>query len=366
MLRMLVSAVIASTFAAAAVAQAPDTTLRREQLGEGIYLFRASSDLDLWTASNTLVIVNDDDVTVFDTATRPATNQRIIGEIRRLTNKPVRTLINSHWHMDHWSGNDEYARAFPGLRIISTTQQRDYMSRMTAAYFGQMAGGGIAQAQAALDSAIRTGRQSDGTPLTPEIRQRRQRELDDNRAFGAEIGAIPRVLPNVAFTDTMVFWSGRREFRLYRATGDATGEAVMYLPAERILATGDVLVSPEDGQGPPPWTTNSNSITPWLVSLRGLQTLNASIVVPGQGPAMRDASYLATTADLFASLIDQVHVALERGAINLAMVQAAVNVDAIVRRYPGGDPSAQSFRGWQNRLVRRIFQESLDGAGREN
>ena len=51
-------------------------------------------------------------------------------------------------------------------------------------------------------------------------------------------------------------------------TGDATGSAVLYLPADKILVTGDVLVSPPDGEGPPPWTTNSYAIAPWLASLR--------------------------------------------------------------------------------------------------
>ena len=44
----------------------------------------------------------------------------VIAEIRKLTDKPVRTLINSHWHMDHWSGNDEYAEGIPGLRSSAT------------------------------------------------------------------------------------------------------------------------------------------------------------------------------------------------------------------------------------------------------
>ena len=81
------------------------------------------------------MIVNDEDVTVFDSNTRPVTARMVIAEIRRITPKPVRTLVNSHWHMDHWSGNDEYVKAFPGLRIIASTETRDYMRRFTSRYF---------------------------------------------------------------------------------------------------------------------------------------------------------------------------------------------------------------------------------------
>ena len=51
----------------------PDTSLTKEQLGDGVYLFRAPSALDRWTATNVVVIVNDQDVTVFDSNTRPRT-----------------------------------------------------------------------------------------------------------------------------------------------------------------------------------------------------------------------------------------------------------------------------------------------------
>src|SRR5688572_30685210 len=78
--------------------------LSKEVLAEGVVLFRAPSTLDIWAGTNVVVIVGDQDVTVFDTNTRPATARRVLAEIRKMTDKPVRTLINSHWHMDHWSG----------------------------------------------------------------------------------------------------------------------------------------------------------------------------------------------------------------------------------------------------------------------
>src|SRR5215208_7212937 len=106
----------------------PDTSLAKEVLADGVYLFRAPSTLDLWTATNVVVIVNDQDVTVFDSNTRPRTARMVIAEIRKITPKPVRTLINSHWHQDHWSGNDEYVKAYPGLQIIATTETRDFMT----------------------------------------------------------------------------------------------------------------------------------------------------------------------------------------------------------------------------------------------
>ena len=343
----------------------PDTSLTKEILGDGIYLFRAPSTLDLWTATNVVVIVNDQDVTVFDSNTRPRTARMLIAEIRKITPKPVRTLINSHWHQDHWSGNDEYVKAFPGLQIIATTETRDYMKRMGSKFFADGLNASVARSRAALDTAIRTGKQRDGSPLTADARRASEKDIAETAAFAAEVAAIPRVLPTIAYNDSLVLWSGRREFRLISVTGDATGSTVLYLPGEKILVMGDALVTQEEGNGPPPWTTNSYAITPWLNSLRGLERLDANIVVPGQGPVFRDKVYLKLTGDLFESIIAQVHAALERGLVPLSEVQAVVNVDAIGRQYsPGLTEPDPRFRALVSALVRKVHQESLDGVSR--
>jgi len=343
----------------------PDTTLIREVLGEGIYLFRAPSALDRWTATNVVVIVNDQDVTVFDSNTRPRTARMVIAEIRKITPKPVRTLINSHWHQDHWSGNDEYAKAFPGLQVIATTETRGYMSRMGSRFFADGLNASVTRQRAALDSMVMSGKQRDGSPLTADARRRMETDIAETAAFAAEVAAIPRVLPTIAYRDTLVLWSGRREFRLISVTGDATGSTVLYLPAEKILVMGDALATQEEGNGPPPWTTNSYAITPWLNSLRGLEQLDAGIVVPGQGPAFRDKAYLKLTGELFASIISQVHAALQRGVVPLAEVQAVVNVDSIGRLYtPNATEPDPRFRALVSALVRKVHQEALDGVSR--
>jgi cyclase len=357
----LAAAVLAPIRATSAAAP-PDTTLIKEVLADGIYLFRAPSTLDLWTATNVVVIVNDQDVTVFDSNTRPGTARMVIAEIRKITPKPVRTLINSHWHQDHWSGNDEYAKAFPGLQIIATTETRGYMKRMGSKFFADGLNAQVVRARATLDTAVRTGKQRDGSPLTAEARRTQEKDIAETAAFAAEVAAIPRVFPTIAYSDSLNLWSGRREFRLISVTGDASGSTVVYLPAEKILVMGDALVTQEEGNGPPPWTTNSYAISAWRNSLRGLESLDANVVVPGQGPAFRDKTYLKLTGDLFSSIISQVHAALERGLVTLSEVQAVVNVDSIGRQFtPGSATVHPRFQPLVTALVRKVHQEAFDG-----
>lgn len=314
--------------------------LTRDTLKDGIYLYRTTADQDYWTATNVVVIVNDEDVTVFDTFTRPSTTRLLIQEIRALTNKPVRTLINSHWHMDHWSGNDEFVKAFPGIQIIATAETRQYMAGMTNAF---------------LIDPVRTALARATDPA----------DIQEKRQFIEEMSNVPRVLPTLVFADELTFWRGRREFRVMRMMGDATGSAVLYLPQEGIVVTGDVLVAPGDGNGPPSWTTNSYAITPWLASLKRIEALNPRTIVPGQGPAFRDQSYLKLTIELFSAIIDQVHASLRRGVFRSDDLAAAVNVDAIGRRYPSGRVGPDSpFGRLVTPLIRKAAQEALDGVVR--
>ena len=366
MLRMIVIGFLLSASAlgatAAAAAQRAPSPLIKEKLAEGVYLFRAPESLDRWTATNVVVVINDADVTVFDSNTRPSTTRLVIAEIRALTNKPVRTLINSHWHMDHWSGNDEFVKAFPGIQIIATARTRDYMKRMGSGFLIESSRQRLARTRAALEEAKKAGKLSDGAPFTAEARRAMEEDIEQTARFVDEMAPLPRVLPDLAFKDSLTFWRGTREFGLVSATGDATASTVLYLPAEKIVVTGDVLVSPPNGSGPPPWTTNSFSISPWVASLREIEALDVALIVPGQGPAMRDKTYLSRTIRLFSSIIAQVHATLERGVFRPDEVIATINVDAIGLEYtPGERQVSEAFKRWVASITRKVIQESLDG-----
>jgi glyoxylase-like metal-dependent hydrolase (beta-lactamase superfamily II) len=336
-------------------ASAAGLQLKKETLADGVYLFRAPSDLDMWTATNVVAVVNDQDVTVFDTCTRPVTALMVIAEIRKITDKPVRTVINSHWHMDHWTGNNEFATAYPGLQIIATEETRDYMKRMGNPFFAGSLDRTLTRMRGALDDATLTG----------DARKQKEQEIADTAGFQKEIAEVPHVLPNLVYRESLTFWRGSREFRLMSVVGDATASTAMYLPAEKVLVTGDALVRPEEGDGPPPWTTNSYAITPWLATLRKFQALDTRVIVPGQGTALHDRAFLNLTADLFASILDQVHAAMERGLHKLTDVQAAVNVDAIGVRYtPGASTPGEPFKRLVATLTKKAAQEAFDGVER--
>ena len=354
--------VILSAVAAASLHAQPPAldTLTRQTLAEGIYLFRAPSSLDVWTSSNAVVIVNERDVTVFDNSARATTSRLLIAEIGKITRLPVRTMINSHWHMDHWMGNDAFARAYPGLQIIATTETRDFMLAKPLQYFRNSAG--VARQRARLDSVIASGKLSDGTPLTAERRRQMETDLASSTLLDNDIAGSRAVLPNHVFSDSLVIWNGDREYRLLSMTGDATGSAVLYLPKEKMLITGDVLVRAEDGRGAQPWTTNSYKISPWLESLKHMERLDVNVIVPGQGPALFDKIYLRNTIALYESIIRQVRAASSRGQFRMSELLAAVDLKEIRTRFTADDPALNArFDPMAAALIRKAYQEAHDG-----
>jgi len=110
------------------LAQAPALTPPRKiQVADGIYLFVTPPYSDVGLDGNSVVILSDQGVLVFDANGTPAAASAVLGEIRKLTPKPVRYLVYSHWHWDHWYGAEVYRKAFPGIQIISHEKTRELM-----------------------------------------------------------------------------------------------------------------------------------------------------------------------------------------------------------------------------------------------
>src|SRR6185503_20486291 len=84
------------------------------KVGNGVYAAIRTEPPGLTVNANIVFIVNDDDVVVVDTTLTPGTARETIAALKRITNKPVRYVINTHWHDDHIMGNQAYREAFPG------------------------------------------------------------------------------------------------------------------------------------------------------------------------------------------------------------------------------------------------------------
>lgn len=97
------------------------------KVADGVYLFQTKPYGDVGFGGNSVAILTDDGVVMFDTSGTPASAQTILAAVKGLSDKPVTYVINSHWHWDHWGGNQVFKAAFPTLQILSHEKNREQM-----------------------------------------------------------------------------------------------------------------------------------------------------------------------------------------------------------------------------------------------
>lgn len=301
-----------------------------EKLADGVYAFVAPDPKTAFFNGNTLVVVGDAGVLVVDSGDALPVTRMTIAEIRRLTPLPVRYLVNTHWHWDHTLGNGEYRAAFPGVTIVSTAATRGLMDTRGRANLADS----IAAIPPYLDSlrqALASNRRRDGTPLAPADRESIQAQLED-LGRGLQCYKDARVtLPDVTFDRELTVRLGSRAVVLKAyGPGNTAGDAVVYVPDAKVVASGDLIVAPT------PFAYDS-SIFEWPAAMRRLMALDASIVVPGHGPVMRDWSYANLVTELLESVGAQVRSAVARG-LNLEDARKSVDVAGLKARFAGGDP----------------------------
>src|SRR4026208_1145358 len=109
------------------VASAQSGNFEMVKVADGVYAAIRTEPPGLTVNGNSVFIINDDDVVVVDTTLTPGTAKEEIAALRKLTTKPVKYVINTHWHDDHIMGNQAYRGAYPGVEFIAHANTRDYL-----------------------------------------------------------------------------------------------------------------------------------------------------------------------------------------------------------------------------------------------
>jgi glyoxylase-like metal-dependent hydrolase (beta-lactamase superfamily II) len=301
---------------------------------------------------NTSIIVNPTDVIVVDAAGTPAAARRLIAALRRLTPKPVRYLVNTHWHDDHTMGNQAWTEAFPGLEIIGHPATRNDMSTKATANREQYVKS-LPGILAFIEEQLAAGKGLDGTPLAPGERRSLEADLRLAREYLAQAPAF-RVTPaSLTVERRMVLVRGERTVEVrHFGWGNTPGDLVVFLPREGVAITGDLVVSPT------PFVFDSH-IRSWEQSLDSLRALGATTFIPGHGPVMRDHAYVDLVAEALYSIRRQTEAAKRRG-LALDSVRKIVDVADLGRRFAGDDKVRRL--GWQNYFVGAAIERAYQQA----
>jgi glyoxylase-like metal-dependent hydrolase (beta-lactamase superfamily II) len=356
--RIVATALLGAPLLLAAGAAAADTFATRERvvtpLATGVYAIRHKDATPDWPNGNSLVVIGEREVLVVDACVLPSAAREDIAQIRRWTDKPVRWLVNTHWHIDHNAGNRAYLDAFPGLAIVAQRDTKQMMdevnpgvpARFVAAYTKQVD---------AMQKSLDAGTGENGRPLAPEARAALADDISSIGDFIAEYQQFRYQSPTLAIERSIAIDLGRRVVEVkFLGRGNTLGDLVVQLPAEKIVATGDLL------DHPVPYMLGGYPGA-WIDTLDALEKLGADTFLPGHGEVLHGTAHLADVRELIRSATRQVHAEIARkgSAATLEAVQKVVDLKSFRARMAGDDPvAAEFFDASAASLVRNIYHEA--------
>ena len=278
-------ALVAALLGAVAVRVAPASTehFSVEKLAEGVYAVIQNDPLGLANHANSVFIVGERDVIVVDSQFTLERTREVLAAIRAVTSKPVGMLINTHWHDDHFFGNQVYKEAFPGLEIVSHPLTKADLEGVAVENRSNEAAG-AADALKRFKTAIATRVALDGSPMSDDEKAAYQSTVAIGQEWLDDTKVFQNTLPTKTFERRMVAKSGTRTVELrHFAPAVSRGDVAVWLPKEKILVAGDLV------DNPVPFAYRAD-VDGWIASLDSLTALNADVVVPGHGKIMRGSS----------------------------------------------------------------------------
>lgn len=204
--------------------------------------------------ANAGIVIGEKGVLVIDTLISLKEGKRLINDIRKITDKPVRYVVNTHHHLDHAFGNSEFAEL--GATIIAHKNGRAAMEK---------------SAEATLKSAKDFG-------------------LTEKDMEGTKIA-----YPDLTFNERMEVDLGNVTVEILYVTHSHTrGSVLVYVVERKVLFTGDILFTDFH-----PYMADG-SIDGWVRTLDYIMTLGAGKIIPGHGPVSGEKDVLDMKAYLIA------------------------------------------------------------------
>lgn len=239
------------------------------KITEGVY--HAVGTGSLVVMSNAAIIEGDNDVLVVDSHVSPGGAWALQEELKAITPKPIRWVVNSHFHFDHSHGNQIYG---PEVQIIGHEFARQMMvaGKSQDSPAREFFVGGIPNTIKTLEGRLANAK-------TPEERAQIENQLAIQRNHLEGTNAVKPTPPTMTLSQTMTLHRGSREIRImFLGRGHTAGDVVVYLPKERIVATGDLLIEGPSYMG-------DAFFTEWIQTIETLKGVDFETVLPGHGRA---------------------------------------------------------------------------------
>jgi cyclase len=318
-----------------------------EKIAEGVYYaspqFNGTAfpfGSNPFFGANLVVVVNANDVLIVDSATSPAAARAFVADIKLLTDKPVRYVVNTHWHYDHTDGNSIFG---PEVQIIAHDYVRQAIEKFDILHNEPFR----SSTRNAGPAMVERFKKQIAAQKDPRLKAALEKKLADTEAalkgFVRDIKEIKPTPPNMTYTDRLVLHRGGREIDLlFLGRGHTGGDTVVFLPKERIVCTGDLMESRIAYMG-------SAYFDEWLKTLDALKRLDFTVDLPGHGAPFKDKKLITAFQSYLSDVLAQVAKLRAQG---MSADDAAKRVDLTshAKDFPDIEGVGAEVRG-----IRRVY-----------
>jgi glyoxylase-like metal-dependent hydrolase (beta-lactamase superfamily II) len=328
---------------------------RVEQLAPKVHLLTQGNDLHVQPRGNVGVIEQRSGVVLVDSGGSPAAAEEIIAFVRSRTSDPVTWIVLTHWHGDHVLGVSRLLKEWPKARVVSTRQTRDMLADPASDRFMP---GADAAANEKFHENVAGGieflkRSSEDAKLSELVRAGYAQASREFAQFGREMRASRRVAPGFLTPPISLLPDDDVPIEIrFFGRANTAGDAIVWLPRQRVVLTGDVVVKPI------PYGFNTYP-TEWVAVLKQLLALEFAVLAPGHGSAMRDTQYVERVIHMLTDVRTQVDL-LTHTKIDAAGAAERVNQDAARKALIGDDPWLEIWfkNYWHTPIVSSALREA--------
>ena len=250
---------------------------------------------------NAAIILLGDSVLVVDTHSKPSAARALIEQIKKITDKPVHYVVNTHFHWDHYQGNEAYPSSWPaGVEIIS--------SEATRANIEQRGIPRVKHEIVTMPAEIEKLKADLAKTSDPKQKDEIQKNLQQAEAYLAELKSMQVTLPTMTFDRSLILHRKARTVEIFwLGNAHTNGDIWVYLPKEKVLVTGDALHG---------WTPFMGDSYPfeWIQTLDTAEKLDFDQVLGGHGDVMQGKQKFELWKQYFRDLLDETAKSYSAGA----------------------------------------------------
>jgi len=303
-------------------------------VAEHVWLLQRPVPTDAPFEGNVEVVEQSDGLVVIDAGGSPIAGRDIVRLVRSLSGKPVKAVVYTHYHGDHHLGAGELLAAWPHARVISTARTRENMLGPPMAYIRTYA-------KSYGDMAAYAARQAGVDSLPAALRAGWARFAAAGPAMVAGYTGLRAIPATITFTDRLSLPDSLAPVELmFLGRANTDGDAIAWLPRQRVLVTGDVVVHPI------PYAS-ACFLGEWIGVLERLKGFDFRFLVPGHGEVQRDRAYV----DRLIAALSEVRARvgpLAREGRTLEEVRGQVDLGDLQDRFAGDD-------AWKRFVMRAVF-----------